>query len=239
MADAKPDRRLRKDAKRAANQARAKSSSRTAKPSGTRLSAAKQALRDQLMVQRVAEGWTWGSIAAEAGMTPSAARNAVQRRIRDAPLHLKSDPVEVVERIFQGYQLSIGSFEALAVAAVETGNLAVAVGAKRSANDARDRVLAVMQATGRMPQEMESLRHLIDIRAIAVRMLDAMDDFGRDMVLAEGLMDDGARREAARAAAAKVQTTFAELMGLEEPVESTALTLPPLAESLERVDTGR
>lgn len=220
----------RKAAKRADNQARHRGQKGKAPPAsaaGKRLSAARQALRDQLMVQRVAEDWPWEAIAAEAGISVAAARKAVAKRIADAPLNLKSDPVEVVERIFEGYQLSIGSFQALSAAAAESNNLAASVGALKGANDAREKLLALLQATGRLPQEMGTLRHLIDIRAIAVRMLDVMEDFERDMVLALGLQEDEERREAARAAAGKVRATFAELMGLDDPsVDGTAAEIP-------------
>lgn len=188
-------------------------------PSGARLSAAQANLRDSRMVARVAQGWTWEAIAAEAGISPSAAKRAVARRRQDAPLRLNMDPVEVIEKIAEGYQLSIGDFESIASAAADTHQLAVAVGAKKGANDAREKLLGLLQATGRLPQELGALRHLIDLRAIAVRMLDSMDEFDRDIrrIL---MIEDAAQRTAeAEAVAAKVRLTFDRLLGIDDQAE--------------------
>jgi transcriptional regulator with XRE-family HTH domain len=145
------------------------------------------------MVARKAQGWTWEAIAEEAGLSVRTVKEAVKNRQAGAPLQFNADPVRVVEEVFQAYQLSIGDLEAIAAEAARSNQLAIAVGAKRSANDAREKVLTLLQMTGRLPQELGSLRHLIDLRAIAVRML------GRE-------------------AAARVRTTFNELLGIEAPV---------------------
>lgn len=200
-------------------------------PSGRRLGAAGQALRDQLMIQRLAEGWTWETIAEEAGISVPAAKKAVKARQESAPFRLDADPVEVVQRIFEGYQLSIGGFEALAVEAAGKNQLAVAVGAKKGANEARDKLLGLLQATGRLPQEMGALRHLIDLRAIATRMLDAMDEFDRDMLLIGQIPDDDERKAAARDAAAKVRLTFGQMLGIDEPPEADVVEDLPALEA--------
>lgn len=195
-----------------------------------RLTAAAQAARDSLMVARRVQGWTWEATAREAGITVRQAKNAVKARQEGAPLQFAADPVRVVEEIFTAYQLSIGDFEAIALQAIEDGNLAAAVGAKRSANDARDKVLTLLQLTGRLPQELGSLRHLMDLRAIAVRMLDTMDAFEREMGDALKLRKEADRVEAGREAARKVRLTFNELLGIESPPEE----LPAIeAESVE------
>lgn len=195
-------------------------------PSGRRLTAAQQNLRDTRMIQRLAQGWTWAAISQEAGISVTSAMDAVKARQEHAPIRLNMDPVEVIEKIAEGYQLSIGDLESIAAEAALKNNFAVAVGAKKGANDAREKLLVLFQVTGRLPQELSALRHLIDIRAVAVRMLDVMDDFERDMALAFGLESEEERREVARAAADKVRTTFAQLMGMEEAVEGTAKELP-------------
>lgn len=205
-------------AKRSANRSKVKVDPKTA-PKGVRLSAAKQALRDQLMVQRVAEGWTWAMIAAESGISPGGAKLAVDRRLRDQPLGIDDDPVKVIETVFQGIQLSVGSFEALASAAIASEHYGAATSAMKGANDAREKIMMILQATGRLPQEMGALRHLMDVRSVAIRMLDTMEEFDREMTLALGLGTSEAQRLAAREAAEKVRTTFAQLLGLEEGPE--------------------
>jgi len=180
-----------------------------------RLSAAQMVARDSLIVQRVAQGWSWPAIAGEANLSISAAQRAHAARVREAPFRLGADPVKVVENIFTAYQLSIGDFEAIASAALEKNQLAVAVGAKKGANDAREKVVLLLQATGRLPQDLTALRHLIDIRAIAVRMLDAVDSLQREGELIAQIEDPAARRRAIDEATAKIRTTFAEVVGLD------------------------
>jgi hypothetical protein len=171
--------------------------------------------RDALMIARVHQGWTWEAIAGEAGISVSAAKRAVAARKDSLPIKLNADPVRVIEQVFEGYQLSIGDFEAIGAAALEKGQLAVAVGAKKGANEAREKIVLLLQATGRLPQELGALRHLIDLRAIAVRMLDTVDGLERELLLIDQIEDPEARSRAMADATAKVRTTFNELIGVE------------------------
>lgn len=185
-------------------------------PSGSRLGAAQQAARDSLMIARLAQNWTWPAIAAEAGISVTAAKKAVKARQENAPLALNEDPVKIVEDVMRGYQLSVGDLEAMSSAAVEADNLNAAVGAKKGANEARDKMLMLLQMTGRLPQELGALRHLIDIRAIAIRMLDTMDAFEEKMLK----MDLSAKqRRTVTSNVLTVRSTFNELIGLKEDEE--------------------
>jgi hypothetical protein len=176
-----------------------------------RLNSAQRAQRDSLMVARRVQGWTWEAIAQEAGVTVTTAQKAVDAR-SNTPIHFNADPVRVIEDVFTAYQLSIGDFEAIAMEALAANNYAAAVGAKKGANDARDKVLTLLQLTGRLPHELGSLRHLIDLRAIAVRMLDTMDAFEERIAAMAFTPEDRLQiREATR----EVRTTFNELLGIE------------------------
>lgn len=187
--------------------------------------------RDSLMIQRRVQGWTWDAIAQEAGISVTSAKNAVRVRQETAPIRLNTDPVRVIEQIMEGYQLSVGDFEMMAQAALDKNHIAAAVGAKRGANDAREKMLLLLQATGRLPQDLGTLRHLIDIRAIAVQMLDTMDEFEREMTIILRLGDPAQTRDEARAASDRVRRVFGELMGLgDSPVDGEAEELPALPE---------
>lgn len=220
---------MKSKAKRATNRAKAKggavtpeqvSKAKAGTHVGTKgrrkgMSVAIQALRDQLMIQRVAEGWTMEAIAQEADMTPRGARAAITKRLADAPLQLNTDPVAVVESVFEGYQLSVGSFEALALAALTGENHSAAVSAKKGANEARERLIDLLQRTGRLPQELGALRHLMDLRAIAVRMLDAVEEFDRTI---EALELEGEEAEIVADAAARLREVFEVATGtVEDP----------------------
>lgn len=172
------------------------------------------------MIARLSQGWTWEAIAGEAGISVQQAKKAVVKRREAAPIKLNADPIRIIEQVFEQYQLSVGDFEAIASAALERNQLAVAVGAKKGANDAREKIVLLLQATNRLPQELGALRHLIDLRAIAVRMLDAVDGLEREMSLVAQIEDPEARAAASREAAAKVRTTFAEMVGLDEHPEA-------------------
>lgn len=191
-------------------------------PSGSRLGAAQQAQRDSLMIARLAQNWTWPAIAAEAGISVDAAKKAVKARQENAPLALKEDPVKIVEDVMTGYQLSVGDLEAMASAALHDNNVAAAVGAKKAADDVREKILLLLQMTGRLPQELGALRHLIDIRAIAVRMLDTMDEFERRIL--EMDLNAKQRKEVSKNVLV-VRSTFHELIGLQEEEER-----PPVPE---------
>lgn len=168
------------------------------------------------MLARRAQGWTWPQVAKEAGITLQAARTAVRNLQDAAPMSLDTDPVKIVEHVFTEIQASVGTFEAIGSEALRKEQYAVAVGARRSADDARMRLMSLLQMTGRMPQDLSALRHLIDLRTIAIRMLDSIDAFSREMDLVIQLEDPGARAEACGRAVSLVQTTFNELVGIEQ-----------------------
>lgn len=184
-------------------------------PRGARLTAAQQAVRDSLMIQRLAQDWPWEAIAEEAGISLTSAKRAVAARQKNAPLRLNMDPVAVIEKMAEGYQLSIGDLEAIASQAMQSNNLTAAIGAKKGANEARDKILALFQATGRLPQELSQLRHLIDVRQMAVLMMDSMDVFERDVKMA-GTLGPAEQRRVLNDAADQVRGVFAKLLGLDE-----------------------
>lgn len=184
--------------------------------SGRHRTIAQRMLRDSRIVQRVIQGWPWEAIATEAGLSVAGAKKAYASRHGQVPMALSIDPVKVIEGIAEGYQLSIGDLEAIAADAVVRNQLAVAVGAKKGANDARDKLVHLLQATGRLPQDLAALRHLIDLRALGVRMLDVIDAFEEEVRLLEELPPDQ-RERATMEAAGKIRTTFYDLLGIGAP----------------------
>jgi hypothetical protein len=183
------------------------------KPGPKRITHAQRLQRDQLISARRAQGWDWPKIAKEAGVSVRAAQDAHRRIVDSQPLNLKTDPARIVEHVFDGVQQSIAGFEAIAAQALERNNLSSAVGAKRSANDARQQIMVLLQMTGRLPQDLSALRHLIDLRALAVRMLDAMDKFERGMAQLEL---DAETRKAVDDGVLEVRGMFNELVGIEQ-----------------------
>jgi hypothetical protein len=181
-------------------------------PSGPRLNAAAAGLRDSLMVARSVQGWTWPEIAEEAGISVRQAQRAVEERRKATPISINMDPAKVIEQAFEGFMLSVADFERLAAEAGKRDWLAVAVGAKKGANEAREKALALLQVVGRLPEDLSDLRHLIDLRRIAQRMLDGVADF-------KVAVESG---EEPLAAAAALEEVFHELVGIDRPQQLPA-----------------
>lgn len=171
--------------------------------------------RDALMIARTHQGWTWEAIAGEAGISVSAAKRAVAARKDSLPIKLNTDPVRVVEQVFEGYQLSIGDFEAIGAAALEKGQLAVAVGAKKGANEAREKIVFLLQATNRLPKELGALRHLMDLRQTAATLIDTVESLERELNLAAQIEDEEKRKAAISEASDRVVAVLNDLMGGE------------------------
>lgn len=201
---------------------RPKGSTRKRKSTRKRPPSGAMYLRDTLILQRRAQDWTWEAIAAEAGLSVRAAQEAAERRRAELPLALKADPLSVVDDIMLGFQTSIGDFEALAVRYQEQ-HPSAAVGAKRAANDARNSVLVLLQATGRLPEDLATLRQLIEQRAVATTMVDSMERFAERV--AEIEMPEELR-EPLLAAVGEVQATFSDLIGLREGLDLNDRGLP-------------
>jgi hypothetical protein len=170
--------------------------------------------RDTLMLTRLAQGWSLRAIAAEAGVTERQASRAIERRKAETPLVLNIDPVKVVEDVALGLQLSIGDLELVAAEGMSRNQLNVAVGAKRAANDARGQVISLLQDVGRLPQDLSSLRHLLDLKEVALRMVTSVDVFVEEI-------ERGGDPEAA---AHDVRRTFDELIGADSPPQLEAVS---------------
>jgi len=142
----------RTDPKAKAPTKRAKTEARLPEKGGSapqrKLKPGEQAQRDLRILQRRAQGWTWDAIAHAAGMSEKGARLAAARRSAEAPLTLKTDPVQVVEETILGLQTSIADCEELAVR-YQDSHPSAAAGAKKAANGARRTVQVLLQATGR------------------------------------------------------------------------------------------
>ncbi len=176
-----------------------------------RLPAARQTHRDSLILARLAQGWPWDAVAREAKLTVRATEEAAARRRAEAPLTLRSDPVELVESTMVAVQAAIGDFEEMALRYRDRSPNA-AVGAKKAALEAHFSLMALLQAVGRLPEDLVTLRHLIEQRQMAVAILDALERFRARIVALEGIEPEVKARIAE--ATADVEAVFHELIGL-------------------------
>ncbi len=93
----------------------------------------------------------------------------------------------------------MGDFEAMASAYADV-NPAVAIGAKKGADQARERLLLLLQATGRMPRDMGVLGDLMSMRELGSEMVQVVYRFKRG-----------------EADAQEVEDTFKGALGLGRP----------------------
>jgi len=143
-----------------------------------RLTAAKQSVRDTLLMVRVdAQGWSVQDAAAEAGIGYEAARKALKKKREAQEPLLDEDPVKIVESLVRQWQAAIGDFEHMAVAALETNHMNAAVGAKKGAGEARQRLTELLQSFGTLPNDLGTLTYTIEIRAIALKLNAIIGDF--------------------------------------------------------------
>lgn len=179
--------------KKAGKAAAKRAGTTKAKAKGPRLKAAQQSVRDTLIVARKHQGWPWEAIAKEAGISVSATKKAYTARRATSENLLEEDPIDIIKMLVEGLQLSIGDLEQLAVAAVEQNNVAAAVGAKKAANDGREKLQDLLQSVGALPHELGTLRWHVEFRSVVVQLVDTVDGF---VTAIEGLkLPKGAREE--------------------------------------------
>jgi hypothetical protein len=182
--------------------------------------------RDILILQRRAQGWSWAEIAAGAGLSERGARLAAEKRRTEKPLAMGGDPVKIVEDVMLGLQLSIGRFEEYAERWKDKHPSASA-GAAKAADDARLSVLALLQAVGRLPEDLIALRQVTEQRAMATTVLDSVELFSAQIADLDLPPD---MREKVAEATAQVMRVFYGLLGLPEsvaPLAARALPAPP------------
>ena len=173
---------------------------------GARLSAAKQALRDSLIVARRAQEWHLDAIAAEAGVNERTVRRVLAERKAVGEALLDRDPIDVVRQMAAQLQASVSDFEAMASAYADV-NPAAAIGAKKGADQARERLLLLLQATGRIPRDMGVLGDLMGMRELGSEMVQAVHAFKRG-----------------EADADHIEETFKRALGLGRPGSELAQT---------------
>lgn len=167
-----------KRAKKAASSAAKKQADKAAEQAkeagavGGRLPSAKKQLRDSMIVARVAQGLKYEVIAEEAGVTTRTVETVVAEAKKQSPLD--ATPMKLLEDLAVGIKLSIGDYEAMALAWYDT-NQSAALGAKKAADEARARLATLMADIGKLPSNLELFRSEMEMRGIAQAMRQQME----------------------------------------------------------------
>lgn len=146
-------------------------------PKGGRgLTNAEKSLRDSLILQRRAQRWTWEQISEEVGLSVSACKRAAKAKRETMLQILDMDPVEVVKKIIEGFEASIGDLEAMAVEYAEK-HPSAAVGAKKGADEARRNLITLLQSIGFLPNELGTIRWVVEVRQIVELLTTSVTRF--------------------------------------------------------------
>lgn len=132
-------------------------------------------LRDHLVFEFHLQGKSAAEIAKLDGRTLKTIQRLVERYEREGLSRqeklLEQAPVKIIEDMLRRSQLA---WEIAATTAIHTEADSVRIGGVRTMLDADERILEVLQSTGHMPRELGTLRHLVDVRAIAITMIEAV-----------------------------------------------------------------
>lgn len=168
---------------------------------GARLPSAKLQLRDSLIMARVAQGLTYAVIAAEAGVSVRTVERVVKTR-RGVRSPLEDAPMALLEDLATGFRLSIGDYEAMALAWYDT-NHAASLGAKKAADETRARLATLLADVGKLPTNLELFRSEMAMQRIAEQMVAMMravaageKDASEAVDFFRGLLSDAATQPA-------------------------------------------
>lgn len=132
--------------------------------------------RDSLIVQRVAEGVSFEQIGEEVDLTTRQVRNIAKQisSARELTL-LKKDPLDIVEWMLEEHLRSFQGHRAKAM--ISTGPEYTT--AMKAADASMERIMKILQATGKLPRELGTLRYIVDFRGIAQAMIQKVEELER------------------------------------------------------------
>jgi hypothetical protein len=146
-------------------------------PTGSNLTTAQKSIRDSLIVSRRNQGWSFEKIGKEVKLGVRATEMAYERKLASMESVLEVDARKIVERLITEIQFSVGDLEQIALAAIEAGNTASAVSAKRAANEARERLQNLLQTTGVLPHDLGTIKHQLEFRVVVVEIVKLVHTF--------------------------------------------------------------
>jgi hypothetical protein len=130
------------------------------------------AMRDMLAYELSLQGMTPAAIAKQDGRDPVTIRKVIRREAKADPESILAlTPVKIIEAMLRRSQTA---WKMAAAIAAHADNDSTRTTAIRTMLDADERVLLILQSTGHLPRELGTLRHLVDVRHIAITMIDAV-----------------------------------------------------------------
>lgn len=163
------------------------------------LTSANRAFRDLIALEMLADGTSYPEVSAVDGRSESTLRLLRKKYAASGsgvPDLLNEDPVRIIENMLRRKQVAWRLFAQVAMASEGTARIAAIKGMLQ----ADERTVELLQHVGKLPRELGTLRHVIDVREIAEKMLTALDQ-----------MDAG------EISPGEVRVAFEELAGIGAP----------------------
>jgi hypothetical protein len=129
-------------------------------------------MRDLLAYELSCQGMKLSAIAKQDGRSEKVIREVIERMAKQGSEALmEMAPLKVVESMLRRSQTA---WKMAAATAAHAEQDTTRIAAIRAMMDADQRVLEILQSTGHLPRELGTLRHLVDVRSIAIQMIDAV-----------------------------------------------------------------
>ena len=131
-------------------------------------------MRDMLVWELHLQGLSEKAIASQDGRSGAVVGKIIRRfqaQGFDGENLLRQAPAKIIDGLVRR---SIMAWRYAARTATDADSTRDRIAAIKAMLDADERVLSILQSTGYLPQELGTMHHLIDVRAIAVEMIDAV-----------------------------------------------------------------
>lgn len=139
---------------------------------GVKATKAGMLMRDLLAYELHCQGMSDERISAQDGRSITQIKTVIEKQAKSGTEALmEMAPLKVVESMLRRSQTA---WKMAAATAAHAENDGMRIGAIRTMMDADQRVLEILQSTGHLPRELGTLRHLVDVRSIAIQMIDAV-----------------------------------------------------------------
>lgn len=156
-----------------------------------------KAMRDLAVWEMALDGMGATEIAKLDGRTDRQIRQIISDFKKNPPgstSPLEQDAVQIIEGLLRRTQFV---WRSAAMTAVSADSDNSRIGALKVMLEADAKLLGILQHTGKMPRELGTLRHVLDLRAVGEAMVDVIDRFA-----------------AGEASVEEVRSHFRELAGL-------------------------
>lgn len=170
----KPKAKPKPTAKAKAAAAKATAAAKKAGAVGPNGSDAHRLLRDSAIVARLHAGEKPEALASEFAISKRSVQAIAKKFPEERPLLMDEQPQAILDTISRDFERRIRDFDAMAIAHAER-NPNVAVAAMKGGLQATERLIDLMGAVGKLPENLELFRAESVLRQMADEMIETME----------------------------------------------------------------